>query len=496
MPNGKIFLKIHNLFPFLTGFFFIEAVHFNLPATSISQYRLLRKKNKRQGVPVDDLLGVLYNFYSLPVRKEVNFLYMIYDCIIVGAGAAGLFCGAVFQSDCKINGLILEKTGRPGTKLLMSGGGQCNITHDGSIKDFIEKYGKNGGKIRSCLYKYNNLHLMEFLRQGGVPTVVRDDGKVFPQSMKASDILHLLLKRSAEKGFKLLTDTPVTSLKEKVKPGEASLSQKAPEPASNLWQVNTPKGSFVCRHLIIATGGCSYPSSGSDGSMLQILQRDPGIRLIEPRPALTPVFAENYPYGHLSGISFPRAGLQVYSGTTGKRIAQGCGPLLLTHENFSGPLILNFSKDITKNDKIVLNYLYPCDKTVVLDRLNRAAKHSKASTAGIISREFGLPKNFATAVALKSGASAKAAAANLTEDTYTVKALGDFQKAMVTTGGADLSQINCRTMECKDHPGLFLIGEVLDVDGATGGYNLQFAYSSACAAAAALQGPLRTEQEE
>lgn len=421
----------------------------------------------------------------------MNFLYMIYDCIIVGAGAAGLFCGAVFPADCKIRGLILEKTGRPGTKLLMSGGGQCNITHDGSVKDFIEKYGKNGGKIRSCLYRYNNGHLLEFLHQGGVPTIVRDDGKVFPKSMKASDILHLLLKKSAENGFELLTGAPVTSIRKKEIPDESALLQNTPGSSSIFWQVDTPKGSFAGRHLIIATGGCSYPSSGSDGSMLEILQRDLGIQLVPPRPALTPVFPHDYPYGHLSGVSFPEAGLQVFSGTTGKKVAQGCGPLLLTHENFSGPLILNFSKDITKDDKIVLNYLYPCDKKMVLDRLNKAVKNSKAALAGIISREFGLPKSFAAAVTSKSGVSVKAAAAILTEDTYTVKALGGFQKAMVTAGGADLSQLNCRTMECKEYSGLYIIGEATNVDGATGGYNLQFAYASACAAAAAVQAHLK-----
>ena len=119
---------------------------------------------------------------------------MLYDCIIVGAGAAGLFCAAGFPQ--KTSGLILEKTKRIGTKLLMSGSGQCNITHDGSIKDFISRYGKNGGRIRSCLYQYHNDHLRDFLESNGVHTFVREDGKVFPTSMEASEIKDMLCRKA------------------------------------------------------------------------------------------------------------------------------------------------------------------------------------------------------------------------------------------------------------------------------------------------------------
>ena len=103
---------------------------------------------------------------------------MIYPCIVIGAGAAGLFFGAVSENGN--GGLILEKKSRPAIKLMLSGNGQCNITHDGSIKDFIPCYGENGKRIRSCLYKYSNSSLMEFLRENDVPVTVREDGKVFP----------------------------------------------------------------------------------------------------------------------------------------------------------------------------------------------------------------------------------------------------------------------------------------------------------------------------
>jgi len=124
---------------------------------------------------------------------------MVYDCIIIGGGASGLFCAAAFSE--KINGLILEGSKKAGTKLLMSGSGQCNITHSGSIKDFVSKYGKNGGKIRSCLYQHSNRNLEAFLNQNGVPTMTREDGKVFPKSLNARDVLGMLLRRAEKTDF-------------------------------------------------------------------------------------------------------------------------------------------------------------------------------------------------------------------------------------------------------------------------------------------------------
>lgn len=398
---------------------------------------------------------------------------MTYDCIIIGGGAAGLFCAAspAFR---KLNGLILEKSRRPGTKLLMSGAGQCNITHSGSIKDFIPKYGKNGGKIRSCLYKYNNLHLQEFLSANGVPTVTRADGKVFPKSMNGKDILNLLLDKAALNGFQLQRGCAVT----KIYPVQTD-GQGAP-----VWEIHTDKDRYTCRYLIVATGGCSYPSTGSDGSMLTVLHRDLNLQIEPPRPALTPVNAENYPYEALSGISFEHACLTVFCGADGRIKSRSEGALLLTHENFSGPLILNASRDISPGDKIELNYLGSQNRDTILSAITEAARHSKASLLNILCRELSLPKSFLAKTIERAGESPKAVSEKLTADTFTVKSLAGFSKAMVTAGGVNLTQISCKAMECKNHPTLYIIGEALDIDGETGGYNLQFCCSSARAAAA------------
>lgn len=436
---------------------------------------------------------------------------MIYDCIIVGAGAAGLFCAA--SAGFRINGLILEKTKRAGTKLLMSGSGQCNITHSGSIKDFIGRYGKNGSRIRSCLYKYNNLHLQDFLRRNGIDTVTREDGKVFPKSMNARDILNMLRHQASENGFQIQCSCEVTRITRCE--------------SENCWCAETENKAFFCRNLIIASGGCSYPSTGSDGKLFSVLKRDLDVPVISPSPALTPVFVENYPYGQLSGISFPNAGLQLHqkpctgnSGVTDsapsdsasdggdslsgnspgcnniktgasaketgtvpfRKTASYTGPLLLTSENFSGPLVLNSSRNFRTGDRIVFNYLYPMKKEEALSRIISAAKGTGTQLSNLIPKIFHIPKSFAAAIISQTGDKPKAIAARLTEDTFTVSSLGGFHKAMATAGGIPLSEINAGTMECKKHHSLYFIGEMLDIDGETGGYNLQFAYSSACAA--------------
>lgn len=392
---------------------------------------------------------------------------MIYDCIIIGAGAAGLYCSSSFQRPVK--GLILEKTKRPGTKLLMSGGGQCNVTHGGSIKDFIGCYGKNGSKVRSCLYRYNNQQLMEFLHDGGVETMTREDGKVFPKSMDAHDILNLLLTKSRQNGFDFKYESPV----EKIRRTEAGL-----------WQVAASENVYLCRNLVIATGGCSYPTTGSDGAMFSVLQRELDLEITELRPALAPVYVIDYPYKELAGLAFENVHLSVWR--NGKKITEGSGDLLFTHENFSGPLILNQSKDIREEDRIVLNYLHPADQKEILAKMQSIIKNNKMSLPNILSRELRLPKSLMQNVLSETGDSLKKIAARLTADSFTVQRTAGYHKAMVTSGGISLKELNPKSMELKRYPHLYAIGEVIDIDGWTGGYNLQFAYSSAQAASAAI----------
>ena len=379
---------------------------------------------------------------------------MKYDAIIIGGGAAGLFCAAATKIN---NGLILEKSSAPGRKLLMAGSGQCNLTHGGDIKDFINHYGEHGKKVRTPLYKVSNLKMMEFFESNDIPLIEREDGKVFPESMRASDVLNLLMHLASVNGWNMKTGCPAESI-------------KVQEDGSFL--VN---GRHEANKLIIACGGCSIPTTGSDGSIFPILETL-GLEVVEPAPALVPLTVQEYPYTELSGISFKNA-LVTVDGH--KRVDD----VLFTHTNFSGPGILNLSRYAKPGSTLTINYLGKEEKLEV-------PSSTKKNILFWLADWYQLPKRFVEMVLSRAEVDPKTAAnqvskkqkqaisAILMRDTFSISGTTGFKQAMVTAGGVALNEVDMKTFESKKIPGLHIIGETLDVDGDTGGYNLQFAFSS------------------
>lgn len=194
-----------------------------------------------------------------------------YDCIIIGGGAAGLLTAARLDLtgfSPKGTGLILEATDSPGTKLRMSGAGHCNFTHDGSVKDMVAAYGEQGRAIRRVLYRYSNDAFVDFLDRHGIPSFSRDGGRVFPKSQKAQDVLNLLLDLSAENGFALKKGFRVSQV------------TRLPDAG---WQVTCDNGAaFRTAAMVIATGGKSFPATGSNGRMWDVLSRDLDVEVISP----------------------------------------------------------------------------------------------------------------------------------------------------------------------------------------------------------------------
>ncbi len=376
-------------------------------------------------------------------------------------------------------GLILEGSPRCGTKLLMAGGGHCNITHGGSIKDFLSCYGPNGSKIRTCLYKHNNLELMNWLDWSGVPVVENEESRVFPASMKSRDVLNLLLRKSAENGWQTITDSKVNAVKSIALPDE-----------SNAWVVAVGKVKYTTSHVVIATGGITYANTGSDGSMFEIL-RGLGIDIVPPVSILSPLTLHDYPYGELTGITLHDIEIEVGEG---KKAAVSTGDMLFAHREITGPSVLNISRYTEAGSSISINYIPSVSDP--LEQLVSAINTRKAEIPAIVADVFGLPKRFAAKIVERASDKQKATAARdgislkrivelLTRDIFVVASRGN--NGMVTAGGVSLKEVSTRTFEVKNCPGLYVIGEALDVDGITGGYNLQFAYSSAAAAADALR---------
>ena len=414
---------------------------------------------------------------------------MIYDLIIIGAGAAGLFAAANAPDHFKT--LVLEKTKTPGNKLLLTGNGQCNLTNNEPIKAFLTRYGDKGKYLRPVLFPFSNLALMGFFEENALPLTIREDGKVFPKSMKSKDIVNLLLKLSHKPD---VTFRYGVEIKEIVQWSEAEILG---------YSIQATDGIYKSKNVLVATGGESYPQTGSDGTFFSCLERL-GLSLVPRRPALTPIFVQNYPYSELSGLTFSNCVIEIISEESNtvpnnKNRIKVEGSLLLTHKGFSGPAVLEISRYIKPGDKLTVNYLPDKIHDSLRRTLLKTAAEGSKQIITVLESTTSLPRRFLELICDSSniakdekasrltGKEMGALAERLTADSYNINDTGGFSTAMVTAGGVDLDEVNLRTMEAKQHPGLYFAGEVLDIDGDTGGYNLQFAFSSAMCAIKAMQ---------
>jgi len=403
---------------------------------------------------------------------------MIYDLVIIGAGAAGLFAGASLPSPVK--GLIIEKKELPGRKLLLSGSGQCNLTHGGSIKNFITHYGKNGKQIRSILYRFSNQSVTNFFESQGIPLIEREDGKIFPQSLQSQDVLNSLVNCCLNKGLEFQFSTSVTSITFEKKDDSA------------LYSVQCDSQKYLTKKLLITSGGCSYPATGSDGNLFAILEAME-IEVSPRKPALVPIHVEGYPYQSLSGISFQNTRVRVCNKSDANQTAELTGALLFTHNSFSGPATLNISRYAAAGDRLFINYVPDQTASIMEQELLRLIQGNSKQLITLLCEYFSrleLPRRFLELICERcnvdgtikasqtAGASIKAILRLMSNDTYIISGLGGYNVAMVTSGGVALSEVDLKTLESTRYPSMYFAGEVLDIDGDTGGYNLQFAFSS------------------
>lgn len=387
-----------------------------------------------------------------------------YDIVITGGGASGLMLAASLDLKGR-RGILFEKTREPGTKLLMSGGGRCNITHGGSVKDFVGAYGESGPRLRKCLYRHNNAELSAWLEDHGIDLAdekgnpvsaadlgdpQNDPGRIFPASMKASDVLRALLSCAETNGWVIETEEEVTGLR----------------PEGEKWKVSTASdGSFSAAAVVFATGGITFPETGSDGGAFGILG-DLGIGITEPRSALAPVYVRDYPYEELSGISIPDVTVTAFSSdaanTCKGKAARMTGDLLFTHRGFSGPVILNISRYAEPGELIRIKYNKGFDD--LPRRMQKVLEKRAKGPSGDIRTTV--------------------LASLLDSDDFAVSSVES--NGMVTAGGISLDEIDLTTMELRRLPGIYAIGEAINADGITGGYNLQMCWSTARTAADAL----------
>jgi predicted Rossmann fold flavoprotein len=408
-----------------------------------------------------------------------------FDVAIVGAGAAGL-ATAIFARRLSPNlaVLLLDGAKKPGAKILVSGGGRCNVTNARvTAADF---WGGRRTIVRQVLGAFSVADTIEFFRELGVPLHEERDGKLFPDSNRARDIVDALLREAARAGVLMLTDHRVLDV-------NGSLGR---------FILQTNHGPVTAGAVVLGTGGQSLPKSGSDGAGYRIAQQL-GHTIVEPTPALAPLCLTNVPdalHKRLSGVSHD-AELTVWvDGAAATRLT---GALLWTHFGVSGPVALNASRHWARAaleqraPRVTVSFCPGARFEDVDARLVAAARERPRLSAQTIVAGW-LPASVAAALARDVGVSEvplgrmsrddrRRLTHALVEWPLPVEGTRGYNYAEATAGGVALTEIDPVTMASRVTAGLFLVGEVLDVDGRIGGFNFQWAWSSARAAARGLQ---------
>jgi predicted Rossmann fold flavoprotein len=397
-----------------------------------------------------------------------------WDVIVLGAGAARLMA-AIHAAERGQRTILLEKNRKPGVKILMSGGTRCNITHHCDNRGIVQAYGPPGKFLHSALAALSVRDTVAFFNAEGLPTKVEETGKVFPVSNKALDVLDALLRRLRRSGATLALGEAATDLRK----------------AADSFEVVTNQRLLTCPRVILASGGQSYPGCGTRGDGYGFAARF-GHTIVPPRPALVPITVRADWIAGLKGVTLSDVGVTVLE--QGQPLMARRGGFLFTHFGLSGPAPLDVSRAVSRHAdpqslELELDFL-PSRTELELDEYLRTQSLAVGKQLlAVVLNEY-LPRRLCDTLLVLSGQPADRKAAGLSRVdrqklVQAVKRLRlpltgtlGFEKAEVTAGGVSLDEVDSRTMESKLCPGLYLAGEVLDLDGPIGGYNFQAAWST------------------
>lgn len=401
------------------------------------------------------------------------------DAVIIGAGAAGLFAaGEALALGHRVT--VLEHGDAPGKKLLITGKGRCNLTNDCDPAEFLKHVRRNPRFLYSALAACPPAAVMDlFENQLGVPLKTERGRRVFPQSDRAADVLAALLRRAG--GARIVYGADAENL---------LLAQ------GRCIGVRCRDGRrFDAGAVLVATGGVSYPATGSTGDGYRLAEQA-GHTVVPPEPSLVSLVEDGDRCKRMMGLSLRNVALTLWEGKKAMFTEQG--ELLFTHFGLSGPLVLSASAHIRDMGKYQYRVTIDCKPALTPEQLeariqrdfallaNKEAAHSlekllPASMQPVALALWGIDAH--KKVNQITRAERRALAELLKAFPIALKEKGDLAHAVITSGGVDVHEIDPRTMESKRCPGLYFAGEVLDVDGYTGGYNLGIAFATACAAA-------------
>lgn len=390
--------------------------------------------------------------------------------------------------------VLLEKTQRVGTKILISGGGKCNITHAGTIEEVLREFRANEARfLRPSMYRWTNDDAVSFLTERGLRVYTRENGRVFPVDQTAKDVVHILESRLREVGVETRLSTPVIEI-ERDEHGVSGVrvapaSERHPEPVEGARSLSGAR--IGTRHVILAVGGSSYPKSGTTGDGFPWAE-SLGHTIVKVRAALAPIALVGTRWREYSGVALRDCILKARQ--NGKEVARWRDDLLFTHFGLSGPTALGISREVAESFE---HGVVEIEVDVLPDRtfesltegmVDYANKHAKRRIATFVSDFFPvrlideLLHDAGIAPDTEFNALTRASRNRLVEclKGWRLGVVQDpmLDKGEVVAGGVSLDEVGPKSMRSLKCPGLYLCGEALDVAGPVGGYNLQAAFST------------------
>jgi predicted Rossmann fold flavoprotein len=413
-----------------------------------------------------------------------------YDVIVIGAGAAGLIAaGRAGELGGKV--LLLEKMERAGRKLLITGKGRCNITNDATASEYFKHIYPNGRFLKHAFATFFSKDIISLLESNGVKSVLERGGRYFPESNKSSDVVDALIRYCNRNKVELKCRQKVEKLL--IENGAVK---------GVVISANGKEQELSCKKVIICTGGCSYPATGSDGDGDKMAKAT-GHSFVPVRPALVSVETKGDLALRLQGLSLKNVTASVW--VNGKKVQDEFGEMLFTHFGLSGPIILTLSRlmvdELNKKNKVevVIDLKPALDENKLDDRLIRDLNENGKKQFDNIFKQW-LPSKLIPVFIneLKIEGNKECNQVNAKERRkimllmknlrFEVTSYCSFKEAIITAGGVDLQEIDSKTMESKKVKNLYFAGEVLDLDANTGGFNLQIAFSTGWLAAQSVMG--------
>lgn len=396
--------------------------------------------------------------------------------VVIGAGAAGMMAAST-AADRGLNVILLEKNHRVGRKILITGKGRCNITSDCDVEELIENVNKNSKFLYSAFYTFTNTDVIDMFNNLGVKTKTERGKRVFPESDKAHDIANALERQIKNKKVKIMLNSNVDKVISKNNKIEKVILKN--------------KQEIKCDSVIIATGGLSYPLTGSTGDGYKFA-KSLGHTIIDTKPSLIGIEVQEKFVGELEKLNLKNVSINVYN-SKNKKIYDDFGELEFTKYGLDGPIIKSASckmKDTTKENYKISIDLKPALDEEKLDK--RIQKDFQKYTNKKFEKALDdlLPKRLIPTIIRLSEIDSNTVVHQISKEqrrnlvkllknfNFTVKRYRPIEEAIITSGGVKVNEINSSTMESKLVKGLFFAGEVIDVDAYTGGFNLQIAFST------------------